>query len=389
MIQWFTRKKNGAISIMLAIILIPMLAFGSVLMEAARIHSARAILSEIADNGLYSMLAFYDPDLLSRFGLLAMDPDVSIDEMDKYMMETANEYLQDPKNIEKLLSIQESGIEAEKLFALNDRDVLERQIMEYTKYRGPVDLAASALDLDKIIKELETTIQNALPILNQMQAAARAIESTVNTIYSVVDYSEKAGKFKGLIDTYNTAYEEYYSGLDGLITFMQENDPEDSKPEPPEKPDHMTDDEKEAYKEEVEAYKEAKKEYEESVKEYKKELKEYKETFGDAKTSYMQAIKGLKGGMGAYKTAHEAVKTALSSYKNILPDYKQQMDQYSINKTTMTDDEKRKFNKISGAIQDTHRKYEAPGTTCHSISQRKIRIFTQAMRMTWMMSTVV
>ena len=348
MIQFFTRKKNGAISIMLAIVLIPMLAFGSILMEAARIHSARALLSEMVDNGVFALLAMYDEDLLSRFGLLALDPDVSVEEMDKYLMEAANEFIEDPTNLEKILQIRESDIEAEKLFALNDKEVLSRQIMEYMKYRGPVSLGASALDLDGIIDDLNDALGNALPFLEQMNSVAGTVGDILTTVNSVWEYGNKATEFQGLISSYDQAYTTYASSLESLISYKA-SEPE--KPEKPQKTEGMSSDE---YKGLLAQYQEDLEEYRKLVKEFNEEMEEYVTDFNQAKSGYIGAIQSLQSGMDSYLSAHEGVKDAIGSFDGCITDFQKEQKKIENDYDKMSEDEKETFKKVSGTIEESH-----------------------------------
>lgn len=68
---------RGTIALYLAILMVPFVMIAGSLITASRINSAAAIFDEALCNASGSTLGTYDKFLKSRFGLLAMQQDIS------------------------------------------------------------------------------------------------------------------------------------------------------------------------------------------------------------------------------------------------------------------------------------------------------------------------
>ena len=65
--------SSGVITVFLSLILIPLLAFGTLIMEAGRYISANTLLAEAQVTASMSLLANYNRYIEERFGILAID----------------------------------------------------------------------------------------------------------------------------------------------------------------------------------------------------------------------------------------------------------------------------------------------------------------------------
>ena len=78
---------KGSISILLAFLLSGVLSLGALLVEGSRYQQARKQLEESSINSALSLLAYYDSDLESRFGLYGIDSEtVSADVFLNYLL---------------------------------------------------------------------------------------------------------------------------------------------------------------------------------------------------------------------------------------------------------------------------------------------------------------
>ena len=74
----FFDKTKGIISVFLIIILLPTMLFSVLLVDAARMVSARAMVQEASDLAAMSVLTSYDPDLKEAYGLFALKDSGSV-----------------------------------------------------------------------------------------------------------------------------------------------------------------------------------------------------------------------------------------------------------------------------------------------------------------------
>ena len=177
--KYKTKKRiQGSITILMVIILVPMMTLSALVVDSSRINMARSMISSAGDLAMNSALADYDTILKDVYGLFAMSQnkssaDLSAD-IQKYFEKTlvgygvtdeanAGEYVQalmgdfsqllsgvgdektsnfmDMQVLEK--TFKASGVDSS---SLANADVMRKQIVEYMKYRAPINLGLSFLD---------------------------------------------------------------------------------------------------------------------------------------------------------------------------------------------------------------------------------------------------
>lgn len=160
-------KNNGSVSVFLSLLLIPVILFACIAVDAIRINGARAIATDATDLALKTAMCDYDRLLYDLYGLLAISKDeqelsyniaryyestinslnLEIDENDSY----TRAILQDIRN-----SVVKNGnIDFTNLIDMTCTDfdisyvngselynpeVVKRQIVEYMKYRGVISI---------------------------------------------------------------------------------------------------------------------------------------------------------------------------------------------------------------------------------------------------------
>lgn len=112
MIQIF-QKKNGAVSVFLAIVLVPMMIIASIMIDYGRVQLGRAMASSAGDLALNTALTDYDNVLKDVYGLMATSQN--------------NDEL-----LEKLEDYYTSSIVAQGV-SKSDADDYVGQIMDYIK----------------------------------------------------------------------------------------------------------------------------------------------------------------------------------------------------------------------------------------------------------------
>lgn len=129
------RDEKGAITVFLLLIFLGVFAFTALLVEGARIRSARATLSHATNTSIRSTLAGFDAELKETYGLFSCNEDELSKVplyLDKNLAFGNGGSSWDPYAFE-VVNAQVSG-----QFPLSDLDIFERQILEYIKYRGLV-----------------------------------------------------------------------------------------------------------------------------------------------------------------------------------------------------------------------------------------------------------
>lgn len=155
------RKTKGAISIFLVMILIPTMLLSAVLIDGSRMASARAMTQEAADLAALSVLAAYDQDLKDEFGLFAMEDSSEAEAIYKeslnatllaYGMSGTEEYSDriwdilksavgagNPYKGKEFLNLYDFSVDGGSVtpkHCLAEWQVLENQMVEYSKFRG-------------------------------------------------------------------------------------------------------------------------------------------------------------------------------------------------------------------------------------------------------------
>ena len=110
MIQLFTGKK-GAISVFMSLIMLPMLIVAFLANDAARIYSAKVVVSEAGEMAMNAGLAQYDAALKDEYGLITMEnqPSSMAGDLEKYFTDSLN--MADSGNYHRILDLMEEQFE--------------------------------------------------------------------------------------------------------------------------------------------------------------------------------------------------------------------------------------------------------------------------------------
>ena len=148
------KATQGVISIFLALLLVPFTSIACGLVSAARINSAVAIFDEALCNASNSTLGTYDKFLKNRFGLLATKQDYTTDD---FLNDLFKKYLE--VNLGSLSNTYISfDCQTNGVFSLADTNILKAQILEFSKYTVPTQVAMDGLDIDGLISSLEKSM---------------------------------------------------------------------------------------------------------------------------------------------------------------------------------------------------------------------------------------
>lgn len=237
-----TKRIKGSISIFLVIIMVPMLCVSGLLVDGSRVELAKSSVSSAGDLTMNSALANYDTVLKDVYGLFAMSQSTEDlqNNLYKYFTDTlmangivtseeeiqSNPLLQDIASAfsgqtSNLLSmdVSESDFTATKLenSSLANPEILKNQIIEYQKYRAPVDSALSLLDgiasLKKILNQgsvskAKTEVDNAAKNLNEKCEDLYKKLKAYDTKSESFNPKYDSFTYNGVTYTYKEAYRE-------------------------------------------------------------------------------------------------------------------------------------------------------------------------------------
>lgn len=220
---------KGSISVFLAFLMTGILSLSALLVEIGRYQEAKQQLEESSINSALSLLAFFDSDLESRFGLYGIDSEtVSSDVFLNYLLfnsDATDSGVYSASNISKLYNVSNGQYELK--YDLANYQVLKRQLLEYEKYRTPLNIASDMLDIDKMIKELKKNIEKAIPGLENMLKVCDSIADIAEAIKALyclykdvqqLQLTINSGGEEDLGDSLNNWIGQGWEAVEGLFS---------------------------------------------------------------------------------------------------------------------------------------------------------------------------
>ncbi len=181
MIQIF-QKKNGAVSVFLAIVLVPMMIIASIMIDYGRVQLGRAMASSAGDLALNTALTDYDNVLKDVYGLMAtsQNNDELLEKLEDYYTSSivaqgvsksdADDYVGQImdyiKNSSDNSSVDfmnmgniEFSVEEPKAASLVNPALLRGQIVNFMKYRAPINGGVALLESLKSFSHLSKQME--------------------------------------------------------------------------------------------------------------------------------------------------------------------------------------------------------------------------------------
>ena len=200
---------RGAISLFLAVIMTPFLTIAMALVETGRYNSAVSVLDEAMGISSTATLANYDEYLHKRWGLLAADQGINLDALYGSYLSTNAGVLGSSLTLENQ--------SAEGIYPLGDPEILESQILEFSKLNAPTLLAENFLNLSEVIDKIEQ-IGQFDDIISCLDDGVEAVDSTV----TFIDYAEDLKEDARNLESYNQTYEERYTAFSDAVDNLRE-----------------------------------------------------------------------------------------------------------------------------------------------------------------------
>lgn len=230
--QTAKRRIKGSISILLIIILVPMMAFVGVIVDTSRLNMAKSMLSSAGDLALNSALADYDTILKDVYGLFAMSqnkedlagdiknyfaktvaaqgvvPESESEDYVENLFGDFNELLNGnySDNITNLMKMDMDAssivVSPVKNSSLSNPEILRKQIVEYMKFRGPVNIGMGFFD--------------ALKSFESVEDQSKVVEKKVEAEEAVQDTTDACATAIKDIRAFDKKFEEINSSVKGV-----------------------------------------------------------------------------------------------------------------------------------------------------------------------------
>ncbi len=243
------RKEKGLISIFLCLIMLPMVTYTTMIIDASRLQSARVVVASAGDLTMNSALSEYEQVLEDMYGLFAVakTPEQLENALTAYYSQTIESTLKEsgtedqyvqgmaqeltdlvmsgnttPDDVDNFLQLklEEFNYEAVEGANLGNPAILKRQIIDYMKYKGPISIVS--------------TIFNKLDFLKDSSKQTEVLEQKVTyteKLNGLSDPCKKAykdieGDSNNPDDCYNAyikKYNDYQQDIDTLMMILEAN----------------------------------------------------------------------------------------------------------------------------------------------------------------------
>jgi len=225
-VEFFIKKNGskGSVTIFLTMILVPMLLLMITLTDYAKISVAKRQVSGAGDIALNAGLSYYDKYLQDMYGLFAVSKDVS--ELEKNLEVYFNNTLlgdgldtTDPF-ISKITSIITGSKDTDSTYMnlikltskefellpvdganLANKELLNNQLMDYMKYRGPIVLAGGIFEkimAFKGVKEENKAVQKKVEFEEELDKTGNKCKDAYEAIK---EYNEKINYYNFNIES--------------------------------------------------------------------------------------------------------------------------------------------------------------------------------------------
>lgn len=202
----FMCKNKGAVSIFLVIVLVPMLVFSSIFVDMSRLTLAKSVAESSGELTLNTALTNYDAVLKDMYGLFAtsQNTDELFENLENYYKQCieaagvaeadAEDYVAQIMDLLKsetgrddLLNMNLAGFEVTKPTggSLANPAILKSQIVEFMKYRGPINLGSGifdALSSLKNVKKQSELVDNKNKFYAEQTSMMEDLESLWNDL---------------------------------------------------------------------------------------------------------------------------------------------------------------------------------------------------------------
>ena len=252
----FMRSAKGSISIFLCLIMLPMVTYSSMIIDATRLQSARTSISSAGDLTMNAALSEYEQILEDMYGLFAVakTEEELKPALKAYFAQTIEAHLisgdtaQDYKDVQKMsgelvdmifnkestpedeltnfleMEVMDFNYSGVNGATLANPAVMKRQIIDYMKYKGPVSLTStlfSKLDFLKNTSKQTEAVEKKLEYVHSLGNIEEACKATWILIEGIKD--EDDNLTRNGYNYYAQENKDKMYGISGVIEGFLDN----------------------------------------------------------------------------------------------------------------------------------------------------------------------
>jgi len=256
----FFQKSKGAISIFLVIILVPMMTTSALFVDASKVELAEAVAESAGDLALNTALTNYDTKLKELYGLMATAQDmsdlfaklenyyrtciisagVSAEDADLYTEQMMAQLglIADSGDTADIMNMELVDFTAQKYEDANlaNAVILKKQIVDFMKYRAPINTGlsfVSALKSFSTLSKQSELVEKKQEYYEAQQTVLEDLKTAWSYIaaYNESDIVTDSGYITGIkttLDGYEAEYQDYgkrtimslYCKYDKVVTYQ-------------------------------------------------------------------------------------------------------------------------------------------------------------------------
>lgn len=201
----FVNGPKGAVTILLALVMSPLLSISVVLIEWARYQNAQELMQELVDSADFSTLADYDSYIDQRFGLMATSQSSDVKtSVSKYLRKNTS-------SLGQSITVNDGDIKSSGKFALSNANILKQQILENCEISAPAEILARGINLKEMIEKLEKSfdLDNIRKQIDATKAGIEVAEEVEKIVKAVTELNKETDKYNKALEEYNTAYNDF------------------------------------------------------------------------------------------------------------------------------------------------------------------------------------
>ena len=139
------RKRKGAITVFLIIVLFSVVLFGGLFIDATRVLLAKRVIRNDLNSAARSALSYYDENMAGEYGLFAVEKTEAEDAFRRYFK--TNLKLSQNEGFDILsMNVEDKDITVEVSAPLTASGTLQDEMAEYSKYRSVVNTALGVVE---------------------------------------------------------------------------------------------------------------------------------------------------------------------------------------------------------------------------------------------------
>lgn len=210
----FVLKRRGAISVFLVVVLVPMLVMSATMVDVSRVNLGNAMAVSAGDLTANTVLTNYDYQLKKMYGLLASSNNTKdfLDKMEGFYCDTimaggidkdtAATWAKQLRGSVSSTDLQNIAVE-ENSFKLNvlqgkngslmNPAITKTQIVNFMKYRGPVNMGTSIFDAVSLFKSMGKKTDMVEKKNEYYEEHAKIIEECQKARDCIGNYEKEAG----------------------------------------------------------------------------------------------------------------------------------------------------------------------------------------------------